>query len=121
MTLPTNLHLHAHHTLTVTLDDDSYGFVTTDALPVDVYDDSHWPAALTDDDTNTIVFLNPTIAEARLIADWLRDMLSIDAQYATPKHPATAAVTNFRYEHLCTGCDCTVCSEGYLDIDYFTD
>jgi hypothetical protein len=109
------------YTLTITADEDTITFID-DMLGrgrEDMDNEPVRPPAMIDFDTNTVVWLNPTLQDAKELVEWVTDTVALAHEYGQPQ-----AFCTVRYEHVEFGkgvCDCTACQEGWLDADYFKD
>lgn len=109
------------YTLTITADTETIEFIDDiiDRGREDLDNEPLRPAAMVDFDTNTVVWLNPTLQDAKELIEWVADTISLAHDYGQPQAFYTA-----KYEHVEFGegvCDCTPCQEGWLDADYFKD
>lgn len=108
------------YTLTITADEETAEFLDDMIGRGRESDDEPLrPPAMVDLDTNTVVWLNPTLQDAKELIEWVADTIELAHTYNQPQAFYTA-----RYEHVEFGegvCDCTACQEGWLDADYFKD
>lgn len=111
------------YTLTITTDDDTATFLD-DMIGRgrESEDEPLRPPAMVDLDTNTVVWLNPTLKDAEELVYWVNDTINLanNPRYGPVADPK--AFFTVKYEHIEFGdgvCECTVCQEGFLTAEDF--